>query len=471
MFELIFYTSLFGLFGLLGFWAWQRYITIIQRRARIPAKSDSTDSPLSPASLDAIDKEIEQGDYGILHSLVVIQNDDTVFEKYYHDWKPDQIHDLQSTTKSVLSILIGIAIDKGYIRSVEEKIDSLLPNHPAFQEDPQKKQLRLKHLLTMSAGLEWDEQSVQYRQPGNTLTDMYAQQSNWQQFILQRPLVKKPGTTFNYNSGLSIVLGDILQRHIGSTIQTFAEQYLFQPLGIEHYQWSQFAGVAHCGGGLYLKPSDMARLGKLCLNGGRWNGKQIVPAEWIAASLTPRFRASADACYGYHWWTTARLFNLKPIVYAAGNGWQFIYVIREFSLVIVTTGRNYSFEELRSTMTQNELIFSILCARPAFLERIDAIYQKQILKQRFGLYEAFMLAYCLNRSGAYQKTIRLLEKQNLKYESDFRINFMLGEAYLKTGQEPQARKYLEYCISYCDKQALPQPGYYAKARDLIRQPD
>lgn len=439
-------------------------------RKTSPAAPAPVPVPAIPRLLpwEAIHADIEQGQYGILHSVIVQQGGHTIFEKYYNGWQPHQIHDLQSSTKSVVSLLIGIAIDKGYIKSVEEKLSQLLPDSLLARTDSVKKNIRLRQLLTMSAGFEWTEQSVKYRQKGNTLTDMYAGGDGWLDFILGRTIVAKPGTQFNYNSGISILLGAVLQHAIGTSITSFAEQHLFEPMGITHYQWSQYQGIAHCGGGLYLSPADMVKIGQLCLDGGRWNNRQLVSEKWIRESMRPRFRVSDDASYGYHWWISGRLFDLEPMPYAAGDGWQFIYVSKFFDLAVAVTGRNYSFEAPRTTMTQNELLFSILCTQTPFAQWLQQTAARQPDYKKLSFYELFFLSYSFNRAGYFDHTIALLEPAAAAFKKEFRFNYLLGEAYCKAGDTAKGRKYLENCISSCEEKSYPEAGYCAMARELIR---
>lgn len=418
-----------------------------------------------------LEKKILEENFGLLHSVLVVCDNKLVIEEYYNKWQKKSIHDIQSATKSIISALIGIAIDKGFIKSVSQRMASLFPAFPFDSADTLKKDIRLKDMLTMSAGIEWNEQTKNYNEAGNSLTDMYSLKKNWIEHILQLPVANKPGTKFNYNSGISILLGAIIAESSKMSVAKFAEKYLFEPLGIQKYQWAEYLGVAHGGGGLYLTSMDLAKIGILYYNDGMLAGKQIISKKWIKESLTQKSWAGNNTSYGYHWWIMDSVFDFKPIPYAAGNGWQFIFIIKEFNMVIVTTGHNYVHEEPKTTIGHNELLYSILSCNPQFQKRIKRVYEQHLNIEPANLHEVLVLAYCLNTQGEYRKTITYLKKVEDKCGSEFRFNFLFGEAYYHTGNAKNAKLHLNKCIEICDSQNFPKAGYYQMASNIMKKMD
>jgi CubicO group peptidase (beta-lactamase class C family) len=251
-----------------------------------------------------------------------------------------------SATKSVTSILIGIAIDQGLIRGADEKLSTYFPEYAdVFAADPAKAKLTLKDLFTMTAGLAWDEWTLPYTDPRNDHVAM-VRSDDPIRYVLERPVVADPGDAFTYNSGLSIALGHILFKASGLRAHKFAERHLFEPLGITDFYWLKYPDeIVQTGGGLYLRPRDMAKLGQLFLDGGRWNGKQVVSEAWVKASTAAHVDAAkinpaAEAGgYGYQWW----LGSLRagdhdvPSYSARGRGGQFIVVLPDQQMVVVFT--------------------------------------------------------------------------------------------------------------------------------------
>jgi CubicO group peptidase (beta-lactamase class C family) len=270
--------------------------------------------------LDAIDEQNLNID-----SVVVVHNGYIVAEKYYPPYKQDTMHDLYSVTKSVVSALIGIAIQAGYINSVDDLVLDFFPERTFENDDPLKRSITLEHLLTMSSGLAWD-------------WDEMVSTRDWVQYVLDQPMVIEPGTEFYYSSGNAHVLSAIIQEASGLNTRDFAQLYLFDPLGISEIRWkTDLDGIPKGGWGMAMKPRDMAKLGYLYLNQGRWDGRQIIPAEWVAASTAryvqvPEPLEPWDLYMGYLWW----LHQDGP--YAAhGTKGQFIYVIPDSDLVVVFT--------------------------------------------------------------------------------------------------------------------------------------
>ncbi len=285
-------------------------------------------------------------DEGIpVHSVLVIRNDFLVYEEYFSGFSEERRHELWSCTKSVTSALIGIAIDKGYF-ALDDLVLDLFPNKTFQNVDERKQRLSVKHLLTMSTGLEWAG-DTEYVAMGSSETD-------WVQYILDKPMVAEPGDVFNYHTGGSHVLSALIQTTTGNTTLEFAQKYLFEPVGIESASWivdNQDFRITRGGEGLYMTPRDMARFGLLYLHDGSWNGKQVIPKEWIEAStkscvLTDRPWPHFN--YGYQFWTYPSIKlngqSFNNFFAARGLYEQLIYVFPESDLVVVFTSHvtNYN---------------------------------------------------------------------------------------------------------------------------------
>ena len=268
-----------------------------------------------------------------IHSLLIVRHGYLVAEVYYDANSPTLKHELYSVTKSFTSALVGLAIQKGFIDSLNHPVLDFFADRQVANLDARKKAMTLEHLLTMSSGLEWPESGSSYTTTDNPYVRMM-RSSDWVQFVLDRPMADQPGATFNYNSGSSHLLSAIVQKTTRQSTLAFAQEYLFKPLGITDLVWGADAsGVAVGGSDLRLTPRDMAKFGYLYLKGGVWEGRQIVPAEWVRASTTPHIKSTDAALgYGYQWW-------IQPdgSFAAHGLGGQYILVRPKQDLVVVFT--------------------------------------------------------------------------------------------------------------------------------------
>ncbi len=265
-----------------------------------------------------------------LHSLLIVRNGYLVSELYAYPYSAGQVHFIASVTKSVIGALVGIAIQKGDIKDVQQPLFSLLPDQGVANLDDQKKAITLEDLLTQTSGLDCHENPM----PGEA--SMQTSQ-NWVQFMLDLPMVAPPGTKFNYCTGAIQVLSAVLRKTTGMSAREFANQNLFAPLGIgpiSEARWpSDPQGVTTGGYGLALTPLEMAKLGYLFLNQGQWDGKTIVPAAWVAASTASHANRGDKKEYGYLWW-----IDPQGNWYAAlGRAGQHIFVYPAENLVVVFT--------------------------------------------------------------------------------------------------------------------------------------
>jgi CubicO group peptidase (beta-lactamase class C family) len=301
---------------------------------------------------------IGDNSYKNIHSVLMVKNGKLVIEEYFPGqdstgqhrmFTRDTLNEMHSATKSVNSILIGIAIDQHLIRSVDEKISSFFPEYSDIFTNKEKDAIRLKDLLSMTAGLSWDEWTYPYTDSRNNDAAAMASTADFFRYVLERPVATAPGTKFVYNSGISLMLGEIIYKVSGLRADKFAERYLFSPLGITNYSWGKSPnGVVNTLGGLALRPRDMAKVGCLFLSGGRWQGKQIVSEKWVKESTKRQIGASqlptwflADG-YGYQWWLGS--FHVRDQTIesysARGRGGQFIIVFPALQMVAVFTGWN-----------------------------------------------------------------------------------------------------------------------------------
>jgi len=271
---------------------------------------------------------IQERNYTI-DSVSVIRNGYMVVDAYVHPFSPDSRHIIHSCTKSIISALIGIAIEEGYIKGVEQPVMDFFPERTVAHLDADKEAMTLEHLLTMSTGLECRD-SYLYRWRG--LKQM-RQSQDWVQFMLDLPMAEEPGTRFEYCNGASFLLSAIIQETTGISASGFAEKHLFGPLGISDVEWSSNPqGVTIGWGELHMRPHDMAKIGYLYLNRGQWDRKQIVPSAWVEASTRKYISATLQDGYGYQWWVTD-----DGVYMALGYAGQFIFVMPEKDMVVVFT--------------------------------------------------------------------------------------------------------------------------------------
>ncbi|MFX0209042.1 MAG: serine hydrolase domain-containing protein, partial [Candidatus Hodarchaeota archaeon] len=293
-----------------------------------------------------------------IDSIIIIRSHHLVFEEYPNPQYDEKTrHDVCSVTKSFTSALIGIMIGQGLIKSVDQKIIDLFPNKSFSNLDSRKQNITLKHLLTLTAGLEWDEETY----PANdTRNDFYQLENSYDavQYVLDKPMVAEPGTLFNYNTGASHVLSALIAEITGNSTLDFAQEYLFDPLGISDVQWNQnHEGIYKGGAQLYLRPQAMAKLGYLYLKNGTWEGQQVIPAEWVVQStktyiIGKYFRGSG---YGYHWWTLPEY----DYFFAAGAEGQMIYVLPGYNMVVTFTASIHSGENFPRTLLHDYILPSV----------------------------------------------------------------------------------------------------------------
>lgn len=268
-------------------------------------------------------------------SLLVVKNGRLVVEEYFGSAGPASLHDVRSVTKSVVSALTGIVIDRGDIGHVDSPIGGFLD--PLVSDlEPEKAAITVGNLLTMTSGLEWDESGGF----GDYLE--WVRSDDHIGYLLDKPLVAEPGARFTYNSAAVHLLGVVLEQATGMRLPEAADELLFSEMGIARSRWEPLAGGFHNGGvGLDLRPRDLARFGQLFLQRGTSAERRILPAGWVERSSASHFdwRSNSGSLrgisYGYLWWVVPEA--REPLYFAWGFGGQYVVVVPEMYLVIVTT--------------------------------------------------------------------------------------------------------------------------------------
>jgi CubicO group peptidase (beta-lactamase class C family) len=296
--------------------------------------------------LDDLSEKIRSGKIAELNGLVVVRHGYVVLEQYANGSSAAQAHEMQSVTKSITSLLVGIAIDQGRIPSVDAKALSFFPEYTDFKNMDQRKQnVTLKSLLMMKSGIDFYEDPYE----GSPLQQLNNSSGDWLRIIFDQPMNAAPGELWQYNSGGVISLGGVIYSVTHTVADEFARQYLFSPLGINVAFWYKGNpnGLPHMGGGLSLRASDLARIGYLVLRRGKWGDRQIVSEKWIDESTqhhvrNPRTFGNHPTDYGYLWW-------LLPLDNVAGGSWdtdvitasgakgQWLFVIPKYDIVVAVT--------------------------------------------------------------------------------------------------------------------------------------
>ncbi|MEQ9300080.1 MAG: serine hydrolase [Cyclobacteriaceae bacterium] len=339
---------------------------------------------IDPDTLNAIHQDITNGSYGLIDHFLVIRNGKMVFDQYYEQdyalkaqqydttdfqynydhpaWHPfyngTQLHSLQSVTKSVTSMLVGIAVDEGLITSLDSSIAPYFADYDIDWSDERKSEITLGDLLTMRSGIAWDEEN--YDESSNDCTVMELS-DDWISYVLNKHMDTIPGTNFEYNSGASVLIGKIVGVATGKRIDQWAEEKLFGPLAITDFYWKKTPkGEIDTEGGLYLSSYDLAKIGYLMLNEGQWDGQQIVSKTWVAASTSPLVTVNEWVAYGYQWWVPGHKDGQSEVFAGNGYGGQFVMVAPAYDLLVVFNGWNihdspekYSYRALQKRILPN----------------------------------------------------------------------------------------------------------------------
>ena len=308
---------------------------------------------MDPASIVELVNQIVQGAHGDIHNILLIKDNSLVLEAHFSAtgqlFGPlitqhfrQRPHHLGSTTKGILSALIGIAIDRGMIERVDEPIFTYLPNYRSLESE-QNSHIMIDHLLTMRAGLRWDQHTHPLHDARNDSGEMW-RSDDAPGFVLVKPVVSTPGNVYNYSNGISVVLGEILKNAAGRDVDEFAREFLFEPLSITDYEWERIPeGTVATDGGLALRPRDLARIGQLYLNNGSWDNQPIISKRWIEESTAQRLSYGRPWGYGYQWMQRTVSVKDRQIdsFFVPGSGGEFLAVFPEIKMVIVFNAGNY----------------------------------------------------------------------------------------------------------------------------------
>jgi len=330
---------------------------------------------ISVDSLKTFDDDIADGKYGYIDGMIVTRHGKLVYQKsykhdydkiygedakrksglnqldpggpynYYNDWwhpyyHGSELHSLQSVTKTITSVIIGVATNRKEFPDLSTTVLSFFDTSQVKNIDERKRRLTIRHLLTMTSGFEWNE-NLPYSDPKNDCSVMEAS-FDWIQYVIDKPMAFEPGQIFNYNSGSSELLAYIFRKATGKDIEEYAAQHLFSPLGIDQFYWKRIpTGLVDTEGGLYLAATDLAKIYYLFLKDGNWNGKQLVTPEWVKASVTPAIAVRPEVKYGYKWWLFSYGNDNSKYAWAgSGFGGQWPIIIPEYDIVAVFTGWN-----------------------------------------------------------------------------------------------------------------------------------
>ena len=328
---------------------------------------------IDPAKLAAFDADLASGKYGLVDSMLILRCGTAVFDKSYpHDYgqiygerakkegplnhdmhgpynyfstnfhpfyNGSDMHTMQSVSKTVTSITIGIARTRNeFTASLDAPIAQFFPGHKIANLDDRKKRITMRDLLTMTAGIEWHE-DLPYDDPKNS-ADIMEASHDWVQYVIDQPMANDPGKVFVYNSGATVLLAQIFKKVTGKNIDEYAAEHLFKPLGMRYFWKHSPTGLPDTEAGLYLSAHDLAKLGQLFLKGGMWEGKAVVSSAWIKDSVAPHVAVpGGDWKYGYQWWLQSIGSSPEDITwFARGFGGQQLIVLPEYDIVAVFTG-------------------------------------------------------------------------------------------------------------------------------------
>ena len=336
-----------------------------------PTKEWQTSSPEQQGmDSSALADLVKFGASNQMDSLLVTRHGKLVAEAYYAPFKAGIKHRINSATKAVISTLIAIALKDGLLDSLDRRVLEFFPDRKIDHLDDRKQAITIQHLLDMTSGLDWAEPLDDT--PPVSLFAMERSQ-DWQQFILDRPISREPGTDFNYDSGNAHLLSAIITKLTGGSARSYADAQLFGPLGITDVDWPQDPqGISTGGRGLYLQPRDMAKIGYLYLRNGVWGGRQILPPAWIDkvnhASVDMHQVREPDLRYGNLFWALPD----KKVYMAVGFHRQLIVVMPAIDVVAVVTGtRHYAFAKLVAAIADAVKSDQPLAANPPACSLLD----------------------------------------------------------------------------------------------------
>jgi CubicO group peptidase (beta-lactamase class C family) len=315
----------------------------------------------------------QSGKVSGLHGLLVAKGGTTLFEHYgkgvdedivrksggFVVFGPEVLHDLRSVSKSVVGLAYGVALAQGKVPPPEAKLYDQFPEYADLAKQPGREKLTVGHVLNMTLGLEWDELTVPYGDDlRNSEIAMEAAPDRFR-FILGLPIVGEPGVKWTYCGAATAILGRLIAKGTGEKLPAYARRVLFDPMGFGPSEWAISAdGEPRAASGCRLLPRDLLKLGQLALAGGTWQGKQIVPADWVKRITTPTITISDARSYGYHWYIYDSTVEGRRQHWYGGIGWggQKLYVFPDADVVVAMLCGNYS----KPGMEQNRVNVAVL---------------------------------------------------------------------------------------------------------------
>jgi|GEM_PF-245013 len=321
-------------------------------------RTESTDKQ-DTLSLSEITENLHS--IGPINGIIISQSREVLAEEYFNSMNAGRYHNIKSASKSILSILTGIAIEKGYFSGVDQKIADFFPDFFEQNSDSLKASITIEHLLTMRSGLA----STSRANYGRWVTS-----NNWIQYALERPMQGKPGVDRIYSTGNTHLLSVAIERASGMSALQFANKYLFGPMDIRVGGWDQDPQGYYLGGNnMALLPRDIVKIGRLMMDLGEYNGERLVSAKWIKQSVEPLTGRMNNLNYGYLWFR--RMSGGYDMIYAFGNGGQYLMMIPELDAVITVTTRNNNRESTRGYRRE---LFSVIDQdiMPRLAQRYDA---------------------------------------------------------------------------------------------------
>jgi CubicO group peptidase (beta-lactamase class C family) len=355
-----------------------------------------------PTALTALDADVAGGKYGLVDSMLIIRDGKQVFARsYLHDYgkiygklarhegplnhdlngpynyfsgefhpyyRHSDLHTMQSVSKTVTSITIGIAIGrKEFPADLDTPILKYFDEYKIANLDERKRRITLRNLLTMTAGLEWNE-DLPYNDPKNS-ADVMESKRDWVEYVIDQPMAAEPGKVWVYSSGVTQLLSHIFKKATGKNIDDYAAEHLFQPLRIAYHWKHSPTALPDTEGGLYISSSSLAKIGFLFLKNGMWEGKQIVPPDWVAASVKPAMKVEDEGRhwgYGFQWWLQPWGNSHEKFAWAArGFGGQDLRVVPEYNLIVVFTGWDLLPASGEPRHDQLERVIAAVTQRPA----------------------------------------------------------------------------------------------------------
>jgi CubicO group peptidase (beta-lactamase class C family) len=334
-------------------------------------------SGIDRARIEAMTSAIHSHPEFNVHAVLIEHDRHLVYEQYFsgpdESWgRPlgrvtftrETLHDLRSVTKSVVSALVGMANSSGAIPSLDAPLLDYFPEYSDLAA-PERQRITIRHALMMGAGFEWHE-DIPYNDPKNDEIVM-TRSPEPIRYVLSRPIIAAPGTTWRYNGGTTQVLGTIVQRAVKQPLVDYAKAMLFDPLGITDFEWlGSLGGVPAAASGLRLRPRDLAKFGSVYLNDGQWNGRTIVPQDWVRESTRRRmtFPAQKARGYAYQWWQACYTTpsGVLEVPTAVGNGMQRIFLLRAHKAAVTVLSGRYN--DFRTNPPERLLLEFIIPALP-----------------------------------------------------------------------------------------------------------